>query len=105
MDEVILKANTILGSKYVAQNRTEASYYLSEGDLSKFGNTDINRALRSVSGVNLYEEDGFGLRPNISFKGYFSQRSSRNFTIMEDEFLISPAPYSSPAVLLSDCLE
>ncbi|OUW35199.1 MAG: hypothetical protein CBD39_01770, partial [Flavobacteriaceae bacterium TMED179] len=47
LDEVILKANTILGSKYVAKNRTGASYYLSEDDLSKFGNTDINRALRS----------------------------------------------------------
>ena len=48
LDEIILKANTILGSKYVAQNRTGASYYLSESDLNKFGNTDINRALRST---------------------------------------------------------
>ena len=96
LDEVILKANTILGSKYVAQNRTGASYYLSEGDLSKFGNTDINRALRSVPGVNLYEEDGFGLRPNISLRGTSPQRSSK-ITIMEDGVLISPAPYSSPA--------
>ena len=28
LDEVIIRANTILGSKYVAQNRTGASYYL-----------------------------------------------------------------------------
>ena len=96
LDEIILKANTILGSKYVAQNRTGASYYLSESDLNKFGNTDINRALRTVPGVNLYEEDGFGLRPNISLRGTSPQRSSK-ITIMEDGVLISPAPYSSPA--------
>lgn len=29
LDEIILKANTILGSKYVAQNRTGAAYFLS----------------------------------------------------------------------------
>ena len=28
LDEVIIRANTILGNKYVAQNRTGASYYV-----------------------------------------------------------------------------
>ena len=69
LDEVIIKANTILGNKYVAQNRTGASYYLSSDELQDFSYIDINRALKSVPGVNLYEEDGFGLRPNISLRG------------------------------------
>ncbi len=96
LDEIILKANTILGNKYVAQNRTGASYFLSTEDLKKFGNTDINRALRAVPGVTLYEEDGFGLRPNISLRGTSPQRSSK-ITLMEDGVLIAPAPYSAPA--------
>jgi len=96
LDEIILKANTILGSKYVAQNRTGAAYFLSTTDLNKFGNTDINRALQSVPGVTLYEEDGFGLRPNISLRGTSPQRSSK-ITLMEDGVLIAPAPYSAPA--------
>ena len=40
LDEVILKANTILGNKYVARNRTGASYFLSTEDLEKFGYVD-----------------------------------------------------------------
>jgi len=96
LDEVIIKANTILGNKYVAQNRTGASYFLSSEELTDFGFIDINRALKSVPGVNLYEEDGFGLRPNISLRGTSPQRSSK-ITLMEDGVLIAPAPYSSPA--------
>ena len=96
LDEVIIKANTILGNKFVAQNRTGASYFLSSEELGDFGYIDINRALKAVPGVNFYEEDGFGLRPNISLRGTSPQRSSK-ITLMEDGVLIAPAPYSSPA--------
>ena len=96
LDEVIIRANTILGNKYAAQNRTGASYFLSSEDLEQFGYADINRALRAVPGVNFYEEDGYGLRPNISLRGTSPQRSSK-ITLMEDGVLIAPAPYSSPA--------
>ena len=96
LDEIVIKANTILGNKYVAQNRTGASYYLSNQELEQFGVVDINRALRTVPGVNFYEEDGFGLRPNISLRGTSPQRSSK-ITLMEDGVLIAPAPYSAPA--------
>src|SRR5210317_2536435 len=96
LDEVIIRANTILGNKYVAQNRTGASYYLGTEELGKMGYMDINRALRTVPGVNFYEEDGFGLRPNISLRGTSPQRSSK-ITLMEDGVLIAPAPYAAPA--------
>ena len=57
LDEVIISVNTILGSKFAAQKRTGASYYLSSDDLERFGYADINRALRVVPGANFYEED------------------------------------------------
>jgi len=94
LDEVIIKGNTILGNKFVAKNRTGAAYYLSSEELAQFDYTDINRVLSKIPGINLFEEDGFGLRPNISIRGTSPERSSK-IAIMEDGVLISPAPYSA----------
>ena len=94
LDEVIISTSQIFGNKYVAKHRTGSAYFLSPKELQKFGFTDINKALRTVPGVSIYEEDGFGLRPNISLRGTSPERSSK-ITLMEDGILISPAPYSA----------
>tara|TARA_A100001011_G_scaffold312540_1_gene330015 strand:+ start:2056 stop:4266 length:2211 start_codon:yes stop_codon:yes gene_type:complete len=94
LDEVILKGNTILGNKFASKNRTGSSFYLSKYELSQFGDIDINRVLDRIPGLTVYEEDGFGLRPNISIRGTSPERSSK-ITIMEDGILAAPAPYSA----------
>jgi len=71
-----------------------SAHVLDKEELSIFKASDMLRMLRSVPGVYIQEEDGFGLRPNIGIRGSGIDRSGK-IAVMEDGVLIAPAPYTA----------
>ncbi len=55
-----------------------------------------SEALRKVSGVNVRDEEGFGLRPNIGIRGLNPTRSTK-VLLLEDGVPLTYAPYGDNA--------
>ena len=95
-NEIMMREVSIIGSKSNVKDIAGSAAYLDVQDIREQGVEDVNRILRRVPGVNIREEDGYGLFPNISLRGVDPARSSK-VTIMEDGILMAPAPYSAPS--------
>jgi len=91
-----LEEVSIIGSKQDARQLAGTGSVIDSKQLEIEAARDINQLLKTVPGIYVQEEDGFGLRPNIGIRGAISGRSSK-VTLMEDGVLIAPAPYSNPA--------
>ncbi|MFT5572334.1 MAG: Fe(3+) dicitrate transport protein [Cryomorphaceae bacterium] len=91
-----LEEVTTIGSRQAIEKIPGSAYFIGEDTLDKFEYSDIQRISREVPGVSIQIEDGYGLRPNISIRGVATERSGR-ITLLEDNVLIAPAPYSAPS--------
>ncbi|MDX5367321.1 MAG: TonB-dependent receptor [Alphaproteobacteria bacterium] len=92
----ILDTLLVTGSPESAANVGGSASFISSEEIEKFSYTDVNRTLRLVPGVQLQEEEGYGLRPNIGIRGSGTDRNNK-IVIMEDGVLMAPAPYAAPA--------
>lgn len=95
-DYIIYERVMVVGSAESSTAIPGSAHYIDRKELEKQADSDIHRVLRSVPGVNIQEEDGHGLRPNIGMRGTGVERSQK-ITLMEDGILIAPAPYTAPA--------
>ncbi len=81
---------TIIGERVVHGSAS----IIEPDELQIFEHIDVHRALANVPGINFRPEEGYGLRPNISIRGTYDDRSGK-VTLMEDGILIAPAPYAA----------
>ena len=94
--EEIIESVTIIGSKEDQNKLAGSGQIISNEDLLKAMDTDIQKILTAVPGVYMRTEEGYGLRPNISIRGTAIERSAK-VAIMEDGVLVAPSPYTSSA--------
>ena len=92
--EVEIGTVEIIGSVEDAKEIAGSASVITEEELQTYEYTDIHKILSNVPGVNFRPEEGYGLRPNISIRGTYADRSGK-ITLMEDGVLIAPGPYSA----------
>ncbi len=92
--EEIIESVTIIGSAEELRKLAGSGQVISNDDLLKAMDTDIQKILTAVPGIYMRTEEGYGLRPNISIRGTAIERSAK-VAIMEDGVLVAPSPYTS----------
>ena len=93
-EDVEIEVVEIIGSQEEALEIAGAATVINSDDLEVYEYTDIHKILSNVPGVNFRPEEGYGLRPNLSIRGTYADRSGK-ITLMEDGVLIAPAPYAA----------
>ncbi|MFT4568371.1 MAG: Fe(3+) dicitrate transport protein, partial [Saprospiraceae bacterium] len=96
LPNVVIESVSMTGGLSGIDYTMGSAHYIGQKEIQKFSYTDINRTLRNIPGVNIQEEDGYGLRPNIGLRASGAERSSK-ITVMEDGVLAAPAPYAAPS--------
>ncbi len=94
--DTYIETVTVFGDAESLKSIAGSANRVNEYELEKFEFDDIQQILSKVPGVNIRQEDGYGLRPNIGFRSATPERSKK-INILEDGILIGPAPYSAPA--------
>lgn len=69
LPEIIIERETMTGGSQFVKDIPGSAHYINLKQLNAFSYSDANRVLRNIPGINIQEEEGFGLRPNIGMRG------------------------------------
>lgn len=81
----------IIGNKENLERIPGSGYVLDKETLESSRVFTTNEALRKVPGVNVRDEEGLGLRPNIGIRGLNPTRSTK-VTLLEDGLPLPTRP-------------
>ena len=82
----------VIGTQEKLNKKPGSGQILDETTMTLMQPLSVGEALRHVSGVYVRDEDGMGLRPNISIRGINGHRSVK-LLLLEDGLPVSLAPY------------
>ena len=95
-EEVVVRASRVVETPEEVERIPGSIEVVGERALEAGRVFTSSEALRKVSGVNVRDEEGFGLRPNIGIRGTNPTRSTK-VLLLEDGIPLTYAPYGDNA--------
>jgi Fe(3+) dicitrate transport protein len=86
----------VIGTREALETLAGSGSLIDETQLQRSQVFTVNEALRKAPGVNVRDEEGFALRPNIGIRGLNPTRSTK-VTLLEDGLPLAYAPYGDNA--------
>lgn len=95
-ETVVVSSSYLLGNAEIVERTPGAVDIIDKKTLESSRVLSSSEALRKVSGLNVRDEEGFGLRPNIGIRGLNPTRSTK-VLLLEDGLPLTYAPYGDNA--------
>jgi Fe(3+) dicitrate transport protein len=95
-EEVTVVGTRLAGSAETLERLPGSVEVLDRRQLATSRVMSVNEALHKATGVNVRDEEGMALRPNIGIRGLNPTRSSKTL-LLEDGLFVTYAPYGDNA--------
>jgi Fe(3+) dicitrate transport protein len=95
-EEMVAPRVDVIGTQQQLDAITGTATVIDQQELETSRVFTTNEALRKAPGVNVRDEEGMGLRPNIGIRGLNPSRSTKTL-LLEDGIPLSYAPYGDNA--------
>lgn len=94
--DVAMPQVEVVGDAAAQREQPGSAAVLDQAELERSRTLTVPEALRKVPGLNVRDEEGFGLRPNIGIRGLNPTRSTK-VLLLEDGIAAAYAPYGDNA--------